>query len=307
MIEFYFRSLQDENLKKIDKFRKGCLIYCFEPNDDDLLYLEKELGLDQNLLKDGLDLYEIPRIEKEKEKIYIFLRIPSLKLKEIFTTTLLVVISEDFFLIFSRYKNNFIDKFISENKISIVTTQKTKLFIQLLSIIYENFNVLILKINKEVRRIAFETSEVNEEEIRKIIRWEIILQDFLDALVVDKVIFNTILKQEYLKLFTYDRELIEDLFLKVEQLEEVANTSIKNIANIRSGYESIFTNYVNKILKVLTFFTILLSIPTMITSFFGMNLKLPLESNPYASFLVILISFFLMSILFLIFKVKKWL
>jgi magnesium transporter len=119
--------------------------------------------------------------------------------------------------------------------------------------------------------------------------------------------FNSILKQKYLKLFKEDKELIEDVFLKAEQLEDIVNTSLKNINNIRSGYESIFTNNVNKILKMLTFFTILLSIPTAITGFFGMNLKLPFESNPFAYIFVILFSFISMLILFIIFKIKKWL
>ncbi len=108
-------------------------------------------------------------------------------------------------------------------------------------------------------------------------------------------------------MFQEDKELIEDLFLKAEQLEDIVSTILKNISNIRSGYESIFANYVNKILKVLTFFTILLAIPTVITSFYGMNLKLPFESNPYAYVFVIFISLFLMIALFLIFKFKKWL
>jgi magnesium transporter len=233
--------------------------------------------------------------------------VPVFSLRDVFTTTLLVVISENFFLIFSKSKIDFLEKFILENKTPIITTQKTRLFIQILYEIYEQFNRLILKINKEVRKIAFETAKVEDEEIKRFIRFEIILNDFLDAFLATKVVFNSILKQEYLKLFSPDRELIENLVLKAQQLEELASANIRNIANIREGYESIFTNTVNKVLKILTFFTILLSVPTMITSFFGMNLKLPLENNPFAYFLVILVSIFSMIILFIIFKIKKWL
>jgi magnesium transporter len=308
MIQFYYRSIQNENLKRIRNFRNGCLIYCFEPDENDFFFLKENFNLDKNLLKDGLDQYEIPRVEQKNNKIYIFLRAPLLRVKEeAFTTTLLIIISDNFFMIFSKYKNKFINNFLSQQKREIITTQKTKLLIQLLSEIYEYFNKLILNINKKVRQIAFETNDINEKEIKKLIRLEIILQDFYDALISDNVMFNSILKQKYLKLFKEDKELIEDVFLKAEQLEDIVNTSLKNINNIRSGYESIFTNNVNKILKMLTFFTILLSIPTAITGFFGMNLKLPFESNPFAYIFVILFSFISMLILFIIFKIKKWL
>jgi magnesium transporter len=307
MISLYYRSVQDLNLAKIEKPRKGCLIVCFEPEEGDLKFLKENLKLNDVLINDGMDPYEIPRIEKEDGLIYIFLRVPVFSLRDVFTTTLLVVISENFFLIFSKSKIDFLEKFILENKTPIITTQKTRLFIQILYEIYEQFNRLILKINKEVRKIAFETAKVEDEEIKRFIRFEIILNDFLDAFLATKVVFNSILKQEYLKLFSPDRELIENLVLKAQQLEELASANIRNIANIREGYESIFTNTVNKVLKILTFFTILLSVPTMITSFFGMNLKLPLENNPLAYFLVILVSIFSMIILFIIFKIKKWL
>jgi len=306
MINFYYRSIQDLNLTKITKFRKGCLIVCFEPEEDELKFLKEDLKLNEILINDGLDPYEIPRIEKENELIYIFLRAPIFKLRDVFTTTLLVVISNNFFLILSKSKIDFLERFILENKNNIITTQKTRLFIQILYEIYENFNSLILKINKEVRRIAFGTSRVEDEEIKRLIRYEIILNDFLDAFLATKVVFNSILKQEYLKLFNPDRELIEDLVLKAQQLEEISNANIRNIANIREGYESIFTNTVNKVLKLLTFFTILLAIPTMITSFFGMNLNLPLANNPSAYLLVILVSVFSTVVLFIIFKLKKW-
>jgi magnesium transporter len=308
MIRFYYRSIQSNTLKRIKNFRNGSFIYVFTPSENDFYFLKENFNLDESLLKDGLDPYEISRIEQKNNKVYIFLRAPFLKAKEeFFTTTLLIIISDNFFVIFSKEKNFIIDKFIIKNKKNIITTQRTKLFIQILSEIYEYFNYLILKINKEVRKMAFEVSDVSEKEIKKLIRLEIILRDFYDALILDNVIFNAILKKGYLSLFQEDKELIEDLFLKAEQLEDIVSTILKNISNIRLGYESIFANYVNKILKILTFFTILLAIPTVITGFYGMNLKLPFESNPYSYVFVIFISLFLMIALFLIFKFKKWL
>ncbi len=168
MIRFYYRSIQSNTLKRIKNFRNGSFIYVFTPSENDFYFLNENFNLDESLLKDGLDPYEISRIEQKNNKVYIFLRAPFLKAKEeFFTTTLLIIISDNFFVIFSKEKNFIIDKFIIKNKKNIITTQRTKLFIQILSEIYEYFNYLILKINKEVRKMAFEVSDVGEKEIKK--------------------------------------------------------------------------------------------------------------------------------------------
>jgi len=105
MISLYYRSVQDLNLAKIEKPRKRCLIVCFEPEEDDLKFLTENLKLNDVLINDGMDPYEIPTIEKEDGLIYIFLRVPVFSLRDVFTTTLLVLLFlKIFFLYFQNLK-----------------------------------------------------------------------------------------------------------------------------------------------------------------------------------------------------------
>jgi len=306
MISYYLRTIQDKDLKKIPEFKKGCLIYCSEPTEKDLEILKTYFSLNESLLQDALDPYEIPRVEEDQGKVYIFLRAPIAENGKIFTLPFLTVVTQEFFLFFSQCKFNFFEEFLEKERHLIFTTQKTKLFLQILFKVCEIFNMMIVKINREIKRAVFELKEIEEEEIKKFIKFEVILQDFLSTLVATKLVMTSILQKGYLELFPADKKLLEDLILEINQLEEISKSSVKNIINLREGHEIIFTNIVNKIIKILTAYTIIVSIPTIIASFYGMNVKLPLDEHPLAFFLIAIFSLFLMIVVFLIFRWRKW-
>jgi len=306
MISYYLRTIQDKVLKKIPEFAKGCLIYCIEPKEEELEFLKSQFLLNGDLLNDALDPYEIPRVEEDQGKVYIFLRAPFVEKEKISTFPLLIVIASEFFLLFSQNKFNFLEEFLEKEKQLIFTTQKTKLFLQILSKICEAFNTNIVKINKEIKRVVFEVKRIEEEEIKQFIQFEFILQDFLSTLVSTKILITSLLQKQYIELFPADKELIEDLIIDLNQLEEISKSSLKNLVNLREGHEIIFTNMVNKVIKILTAYTILVSIPTIIASFYGMNVNLPFGEQKFAFFIILFFSLALMTFLFLIFKWKKW-
>jgi magnesium transporter len=200
-----------------------------------------------------------------------------------------------------------LEEFLEKEKQSIFTTQRTKLFLQILSKICETFSATITKINKEIKRAVFEIKKIEEEEIKQFIKFEFILQDFLSTLVSTKVLITTLLQKQYIELFPADKELIEDLLVDINQLEEISKSSVKNLVNLREGHEIIFTNIVNKVIKILTAYTILVSIPTILASLYGMNVELPLREHKFAFFIVLFLSFILMAFVALIFRWKKWL
>jgi magnesium transporter len=307
MINFYYKSISDINLQKLLNFKKGCLIYCFDCDEKDLEILKKKFKLNENLLKDALDIYEIPRIEKDNNQIYLFLRLPYFEKKNIFTSVLLIVIDKYFIAFISLFKNEIIENFLIEKQKDIFTTQKNKLVIQFYYYFYNYFEKIILRINKEIRKNAFNIQEVSDNDLKRLIKLEIIFHDLIDALVSNKTVLNNILRGNILNLFPQDKELIEDLLIKMEEIEKLSKAIDRNLVNIREGYENIFTNNINQILKILTFLTILISIPTMLSSFYGMNLTLPLQDFKYTFYLIIFISLTLIVLLFLIFKYKKWL
>ena len=79
-----------------------------------------------------------------------------------------------------------------------------------------------------------------------------------------------------------DLNLLNDLMNAVRQSEDVCRVNIKSIRSLRDSYHIIFTNNVNRTIKLLTALTIIFSIPTIVGSIYGMNVSLPFQTSPYA-------------------------
>ncbi|MBM3199207.1 MAG: hypothetical protein FJZ58_08180, partial [Chlamydiae bacterium] len=104
-----------------------------------------------------------------------------------------------------------------------------------------------------------------------------------------------------------DQDLLENLLNASIQSEDLCSTNLRSIRSLRDSYQIIFTNQLNKTIRLLTALTIILSFPTMIASLYGMNVQLPISHSPYA-FLFILF-FILIAALttYYIFQRKRWL
>jgi magnesium transporter len=127
------------------------------------------------------------------------------------------------------------------------------------------------------------------------------------ALVPSSTILKRLLIGRYLTMHEDDKELIEDLLLSNEQSIEGCKSNIKTIVSIREAYSTIATNNLNQIIRVLTSITVVLTIPTIIGTIYGMNVVLPLGTNPGAVWLLLGFMLITSALLLVFFRYKKWL
>jgi len=309
MVNYYFKSVRDEQLKKIGKFKTGSWIYVEDPDKKELSQLAKKLSLEAGHLTDSTDPYEVPRLEIEKEAVYIFTRIPfSLenKIEKITTVPLLVVISNNFIMTICQKPLYFIDKFL-EGNIDFSTTQKTKLFLLIFSQINSSYNRNLTRIIRQVRTISIHLENIKNHDIVQFVMFEAVLNDFLSALNPTNNILKQLLSGKILKLYENDKDLTEDLFLSNNQLIERSQMNLNIISNIRNAYSTIMTNNLNRVIKFLTALTIILNVPMIISSFYGMNVALPLAGSPLAFWQISSFTLIITLILLLIFSKNRWL
>ena len=309
MVNYYFKSVRDEQLKKIDKFKTGSWIYVEDPDKKELSQLAKKLSLEAGHLTDSTDPYEVPRLEIEKEAVYIFTRIPfSLenKIEKITTVPLLVIISNNFIMTICQKPLYFIDKFL-EGNIDFSTTQKTKLFLLIFSQINSSYNRNLTRIIRQVRTISIHLENIKNHDIVQFVMFEAVLNDFLSALNPTNNILKQLLSGKILKLYENDKDLTEDLFLSNNQLIERSQMNLNIISNIRNAYSTIMTNNLNRVIKFLTALTIILNVPMIISSFYGMNVSLPLAGSPLAFWQISSFTLIITLILLLIFSKNRWL
>ena len=309
MINFYFKTIRDKKLRKIDRFKSGCWIRIYNPSNKELDLLEKRYSLEKGHLIDALDPYEVPRIETENGSAYIFTRYPiqSEKDGKIITIPLLIVVCEDFILTLSSGDLQLKEKLFKQD-VDFSTTQKTKFTLQVLFNINHTFNSFLNAISRDIRKANIDLEKINikNHDIVRLVGFETILNDFLSALEPIKGNISMLTSGKILELFEEDKDLIEDLLLNNNQLIGISKSSLKNIVNIREAYSTIMGNNLNKIIKFLTALTVVLNIPVLISSFYGMNVALPLAQSGLAFWYLLFSSVIISVTLIIVFIKMDW-
>lgn len=307
MITHYFRTLKDSELKEMADIRSGVWTHVVEPTDEELANLVKDYALDEAIVEDARDFFEVPRLERSQGATYYFTRYPDGKSQEdAETAPLLIIMGESFVVTVATRSVPCLEKFLS-GKEPLVTTQKTKLFIQLMTAITNSFETKLVRIRRGVQRDRTRLRAIGPQEIARFVQYEHELNDLLAAVVPTNDWLQKVTKGNYMQLFNEDVELMEDLMIANAQLIESSRIILRTIQNVRGATEAILTSNLNTTIKTLTVITILLTIPTLVSSLYGMNVSLPLMQHPYAFWLVIVLILAVVSIFIWYFKKVNWL
>ncbi len=119
------------------------------------------------------------------------------------------------------------------------------------------------------------------------VNYEHELNDIIASVVPTNTWLQQVANGNFIQLFNEDVELMEDLMIANSQLVDSARSVLKTIQNIRAATEAILTNRLNSTVKTLTILTIILTIPTVVSSLYGMNVPIPLANNPMAFWLIL--------------------
>lgn len=289
MIKYYYKSLRTTHLSEIADYKRGAWTYVEAPSEREIDYLVKKFKLEESILTDALDENEMPRLEKDGEVSYIFVRF-ALKDKDgdLVTMPLLFVFGEEILMTISLVRLPALDAFLA-GKVDFATTQRAKLVLQILQQISEHYDSYIATTNKQIKRIRarLRGHEIGNQDFIDFVTIEDELNEFLSALVPTNATLRRLLLGRYMPLFEEDQDIVEDLLLNNEQSMEACNSNMKSIANIREAYTSISSNNLNRTIKVLTILTVMIAIPNLFYSMYGMNIEMPFQHEPWAYGLIV--------------------
>ena len=305
MIKYYYKSIKDKELKTLKDFRVGTWIYAEDPSREELEQLADNHGLELGHLTDALDPHEVPRLEIEKQAIYFYRRAPYELDTRVITTPILVVVGEDFVVTISKYPLPFLNR-ILKKPLDLNTTQKSKLIIQIFSEITTSYNSFVTNIRRKVRSSGVEKKHINNAVIIQFVQFEEILNDFLLGLVPASAILERLVTGKILPLHESDKDIVEDLFHSTGQLIIQSRATLRNIVNVRESYSTILTNDLNRVIRLLTGFTIILNVSMIITGLYGMNVALPFANSPNAFWGIIFFSSTISLLLMFVFMRNRW-
>lgn len=284
MITYYFKSIRSKKLEEKESYQKGSWIHVERPSSEEVDFLADTFKLDTDLLRDALDEDEMPRLEKDSDNLYMYVRVAYAKAHgEFDTIPLLIIHGPEFVVTVSLRKLVTFDAFFKQ-KFDFTTTQRTKLTLQILHEVVEQYDRYITATSKQIKaiRMRLRGHEIRNKDFVDFVTIEDALNDFLAALLPANATLRRLSLGRNLPLFEEDQDIIEDLLLSNEQSIEACRSNIKSIINIRQAYSSISSNNLNRTIKILTVATVMISLPNIFFSMYGMNVELPFQDHVLA-------------------------
>ena len=303
MIKIFKNDFDDEVVRKIDKIEDNCWINLIKPTAEEIKLVVDTLGIEEDLITKVLDEEELPRIEKTDNATLIVVDSPFMEdvhVKNKYTTYPLgIIICSDLHIITVSLKEFGVLKPFEQGKVkTFYTYKKSRFLIQVLfrtaSFYLRALNSINADIQKREKELYHSTSNKQLVELLDI---EKTLVYFITSLKANDRVLDKLLKGNVIQLYEEDIELLDDTIVENKQGIEMCSIYREILSSITDTYGTIVSNNLNLVMKFLAGITIVLSIPTMISSFLGMNVPLGWIAESEFAFSVVCLVAFMIAII----------
>lgn len=297
MVKMYNTGIESNITECTTEYKKGNWINMVSPTEEEIAEVCKNVNIEENFIRYALDNEEKARIDIEDEDntVLFIIDVPVRERQRdsIIYSTMpigIIFVRDDYFITVSLNKNQIIENL--ENKLkNIITYKKSRLLLQIFYSNAEMYLNLLKKINKETEIAEYILkNSMKNKELLKLLSLEKSLVYFTTSLKSNEVVMEKTMRGKIVKLYEEDEDLLEDSIIENKQAIEMSKIYSDILTGTMDAYASIISNNLNGVMKFLTSITIILAIPTMLASYWGMNVKVPLENNPYAFYIILLVS-----------------
>lgn len=290
MIKIFKNELDDEKVKKISKIEDNCWINMVNPSKSEIETVVNTLEIDEDLITKVLDEEELPRIEKTDNATLIVVDCPywvDRHIKNNYSTYPLgIIICDDLHVVTVSLKEfEFISDFEKGNVKTFYTYKKSRFLIQLLLKSATSYLKVLKMVNEDIEKnekvLYYST---NNKHLVELLDIEKTLVYFTTSMKANDVVLDKLSKGNVIGMYEEDFELLEDTIIENRQGIEMSTIYREILATITGTYGTIVSNNLNVVMKFLAGITIVMSIPTIISSFFGMNVPLGYFSDSRFAF-----------------------
>ncbi|MDD3242694.1 MAG: magnesium transporter CorA family protein [Eubacteriales bacterium] len=283
MIEFY-KSAGDK-LQALPEYEEGCWINMVAPRSDELIFCEEVLGVPKDFLNAALDLEERSRIESEDGVTLIVVDVPVVEMdvkSYMYSTIPFAIIHTHECLITMCLEELPLVSDFTDGRVRNVSTDKhTRMIFQMLYRNSTRFLMYLRQIDKASDRTHTELQKsYRNKELLQMMSLEKSLVYFSTSLKGNEVVLEKLVKVNYIKKFPEDTDLLEDVIVENRQAIEMCSIYRDILSGTMDAYASLISNNLNIVMKFMAAVTIVLAIPTLVTSAWGANVTVPWENNP---------------------------
>ena len=298
LLKIYSTDVETNQLQEIKEFKKGSWINLVNPSENEIKKVCESINIQEDFIRDALDYEEKARIDSEEDDNTILFEIdvPIIEKGEdndIYTTMPLgmIVVRDDFFITVSLRKNKVIEDFEKRKIRNFQTYKKTRFIFQIFYLNSSYYLTYLKQINKETEIAEYILkNSMKNKELLKLLSLEKGLVYFATSLKSNEMVMEKTMRGKIVKLYEDDEDILEDAIIENRQAIEMAQIYTNILNGTMDAYASIISNNLNGVMKFLTSITIVLAIPTMISSFWGMNVKLPFENSSIGFIIMVVIA-----------------
>jgi len=300
-------------LKQIEDFEENVWVNLTNPSPEEIAFVSSKTGIETDDIKASLDDEEASRIEVENKYTLILIDIATKETRhgnEFYTTMPLAIILAEKAIVTVCLEDTIVLKPFMMDKVKEFSTAKKSRF--LYQILYSSTTVYqncLRTINKKREAIEARLSKHTKNgDLIELHELETTLVYFATSLRVNGVVLDKLSRNERIKSYPEDRELLDDVIIENKQAIEMSGIYRDIINGTRELFASVIDNTLNSVMKLLASITVVMSIPTIISGLYGMNVDtdgMPFAQSDYGFLIVCLITFVICIITLIILKKKK--
>jgi len=294
------------------QIERQCWVCLTSPTEEELEYVQQSLKILPEFLRYPLDEEETPRVELEEDQLLIILRVPDPRHEEGYiryeTIPVGIVLTDEAIVTICLKENPVFEDFLmAVNRVKYFTLEHPILFLFhfffCIANLYLRYLRLIDKLINEYEAELYRS--MRNKELLKLLNIEKSLVYFNTALRANDIVLSRLQSGRFLRLTEEDLELLEDVQIENRQAIEMAKIFSDILTGTMDAYASVISNNLNTVMKFLTAVTIVLMLPNLVASIYGMNIKLPLQDSPHAFFILMSLSFVLSAVVVVLFIKKR--
>ena len=287
MIKIYNTNIETDKLEETNEIKKGVWINLLNPSDSEIKRVCSEINIEEDFIRYPLDYDEQARIDVEDDAILFVIDVPIIEdIKDDTTYTTMplgvIIIRDDYFITVSLKRNKVIDAFEKSRVKNFYTYKKTRFLLQILYLNSACYLDNLKKINKEHEATVFLLQQsMKNRDLIQLLNLQNSLIYITTSLKSNEIVMEKTLRGKVLKMYEEDEDILEDAIIENRQAIEMSKTYSDILTSTMDAYASIISNNLNGVMKFLTSLTILISVPTLIASIWGMNVELPFEASEH--------------------------
>jgi magnesium transporter len=301
------RTQNENRIVSSGEITRHCWIDARNVSKEDLFRLESEFGIASELITDIMDTDEQSRIEKEDDYTAIIVRLPVCNENSeiVFSTLPLgIILYADKIVTVCQHSSDALDDLLNNRVRGFSIRNKSAFVLNLLGRAAFTYLKYLKELNKRTNIIKDDLQgSIKNKELIQLLSIQKSLVYFTTSITCNELLLEKLQKSSMIRFKDDEMELLEDVVTENKQAIAMANIYSSILTGTMDAFASVISNNLNIVMKRLTIVSIVLMIPTLVYSFFGMNVKLPLESLPQAGWGILVISL-LVSVLGAIFLNK---